>query len=170
MSSKICRRMMTAMQPLRNEGGNILEGVAVPYDRLSYPIMDEGTRPFRERIRAGALRFDGSTVMHVQHDRTGVPLARVGAGTLTLEESADGLRFRASLPESRMDVLEALERGDLDGSVSIGFIVDDDEWTHTETNSLREVTSGRLIEVSIVTAGAYGGAVGTFSNGGKTNG
>ena len=98
MSSKICRRMMTAMQPLRNEGGNILEGVAVPYDRLSYPIMDEGTRPFRERIRAGALRFDGSTVMHVQHDRTGVPLARVGAGTLTLEESSDGLRFRGPAP------------------------------------------------------------------------
>ena len=170
MSNKICRRTLTATKSLRTEAGNILEGVAVPYNRLSYPIMDEGTRPFRERIRAAALRFDGTTVMHIQHDRTGVPLARVGAGTLTLEESDEGLRFRAELPESRTDVLEALERGDLDGSVSIGFIVDDDEWTHTETSSLREVTAGRLVELSIVTAGAYAGAVGTFSPGGMNNG
>jgi HK97 family phage prohead protease len=169
MTPKICYRMAAAGQ-LTTTSPNSIEGIAVPYGRYSHVITNEAPRPFRERIRPRALAWDERTVMHVQHDRSGVPLARVGAGTMRLEEDSEGLRFHASLPAGRSDVIEALQRGDLDGSVSIGFIVEDDEWSHYEKQSLREVTKGRLVEVSLVTAGAYPGARGTYIPGGMTNG
>lgn len=99
-------------------------------------------------------------MMMVQHNPGGVPIGRVGAGTLEFEETAEGLMFRCNLPESRMDIREALERGDLDGSVSIGFQCDEDDWMHTKSASLRTVRKARLAELSIVTAGAYRGARG----------
>lgn len=166
---RICYRMAAAGQ-LTTSSPSAIEGIAVPYGRYSNVITNEAPRPFRERIRPRALTWNETTVMHVQHDRTGVPLARVGAGTMQLEESPEGLRFRATLPAGRSDVIEALQRGDLDGSVSIGFIVEEDEWDHHDKQSLREVTKGRLIECSLVTAGAYPGARGTYIPGGMTNG
>ena len=169
MIPKMCYRMAAA-GTLTATGTNSIAGIAVPYDRYSHVINGEAPRPFRERIRPRALSITDQTVMHVQHDRTGVPLARVGAGTLTFDEAGEGLRFSAILPSTRSDVLEALQRGDLDGSVSIGFIVDEDEWDHHDKQSLREVTKGRLIEVSLVTAGAYPGARGTYIPGGMNNG
>ena len=62
------------------------------------------------------------------------------------------------LPDARDDVREALSRGDFDGSVSIGFIVDEDEYQHYEKGSIRTVTRGHLVELSIVTRGAYASA------------
>ena len=119
-------------------------------------------------MHPGALVVDENTVLQIQHDSTGLPLARVGAGTLSFRETPNGLEFSATLPESAVQLRESLERGDMNGSVSIGFICDDDQWTHTENQSMREVTSGRLLELSLVVAGCYVGAR-TF-NGGKANG
>jgi len=148
---------------------NSLSGIAVPYNELSHPIPGAG-RSFREKIRPGALTYDENTVMLTQHDQRGVPLARVGAGTLSFRETPDGLEFTAKLPDSRPDIREAFERGDLDGSVSIGFYVepDGDRWTHGKKSSMREVTSGHIVEVSAVVQGAYRGAVANY--GGTPNG
>jgi len=148
---------------------NSLSGIAVPYNELSHPIPGAG-RSFREKIRPGALTYDENTVMLTQHDQRGVPLARVGAGTLSFRETPEGLEFTAKLPDSRPDIREAFERGDLDGSVSIGFYVepDGDRWTHGKKSSMREVTSGHIVEVSAVVQGAYRGAVANY--GGKPNG
>ena len=148
---------------------NSLSGIAVPYNELSHPIPGAG-RSFREKIRPGALTYDENTVMLTQHDQRGVPLARVGAGTLSFRETPDGLEFTAKLPDSRPDIREAFERGDLDGSVSIGFYVepDGDRWTHGKKSSIREVTSGHIVEVSAVVQGAYRGAVANY--GGTPNG
>lgn len=148
---------------------NELTGIAVPYGQLSHPIQGAG-RSFREKMKPGALTYDDNTVMLTQHDQQGIPLARVGAGTLSFRETKDGLEFTATLPDSRPDLREALERGDMSGAVSIGFYVDDDgdRWLHTNKQSMREVTSGHLVELSLVTAGAYPGARATY--GGKPNG
>ena len=158
MSQKMNLRRMTAGRidgpAAPGEGGYEISGLAVPFNTLSAPIPDAG-RVFRERIDARALTWDDRTVMLTQHDHTGVPLARVGSGTMTFENTDEGVRFRATLPESRADVREALERGDLPGDVSIGFLVDDDRWTHAKKGSMRTVTAGHIIELSLVTAGAY---------------
>lgn len=144
-----------------------LSGIAVPYNTASRPIPG-AAREFREVMEPGALTYDDATVVLVNHDQDGVPLARVGAGTLTFAESDEGLRFTAQLPANRADITEALERGDLDGSMSVGMYVEADKWTHGEGQSVRRVTRGYLAEVSIVRQGAYEKASATY--GGKPNG
>ena len=143
-----------------NEGVRF-EGVAVPYNATSVTLRDR-RRPYKERIAPGALRWDGNTVMLTQHDQRGIPLARVSSGTLRFSDGADGLEFEADLPESRTDIREALQRGDLDGSVSIGFVCNDDDWVHGKSTSLRTVREADLVELSICSQGAYPGARGDY--------
>ena len=130
------------------------DGIAVPYNTTSVTLRDR-RRPYKERIAPGSLRWSDDTVMLTQHDQRGIPLARVAAGTLRFHDNGNGLAFEAELPESRADIREALRRGDLDGSVSIGFVCEDDDWVHGKTTSLRTVRKAELVELSIVTAGAY---------------
>ncbi len=144
------------MDPTTSQSDDLqISGTAVPFDKLSHPIEGERGRAFREKIEPGSLTWDDRTVLLVQHDQRGIPLARIGSGTMTMENGPDGVRFRATLPQSRSDVREALERGDLSGDVSIGFIVEDDRWLHGKTGSVRTVTSGHVVELSIVSNGAY---------------
>ena len=167
------RKLETRLMPTRSNtttSDNSVTGIAVPYGQLSHPIQGAG-RSFREKVKPGALTYNENTVLLTQHDQRGVPLARVGAGTLSFRETKQGLEFTATLPESRADLREALERGDMSGAVSIGFYVeeDGDRWTHANKQSLREVTQGHLVELSLVSpAGAYPGA--RITHGGKPNG
>lgn len=167
------RKLETRLMPTRSTtttSDNSVTGIAVPYGQLSHPIQGAG-RSFREKVKPGALTYDENTVLLTQHDQRGVPLARVGAGTLSFRETKQGLEFTATLPESRADLREALKRGDMSGAVSIGFYVEDDgdRWTHANKQSLREVTQGHLVELSLVSpAGAYPGA--RITHGGKPNG
>lgn len=163
---KIERRIRTA-RVMSNPSTGDISGIAVPYNEASSPLPGAG-REFREYMQPDALEVSDDTVLILQHDQTGVPLARVGAGTLRFTEGESGLMFMASLPSNRTDVHEALERGDLDGSVSVGMYVDEDEWTHGKEQSIRKVTKGRLVELSLVVRGAYDGARGVY--GGKPNG
>jgi len=146
-----------ALTKTRSGSYRMIEGVAVPYRSLSVILRDR-PRPYRERIAPGAMEVDDSVSMFIQHDHGGVPLARTGAGTLRFEERENELGFACDLPECRQDVIEALERGDFDGSVSVGFIVaeDGDTWQHRRSGpSVRTVRAARLVELSLVTAGAY---------------
>ena len=83
-------------------------------------------------------------------------LARTRSGTLTLNDTASGLRFTADLAETSVgnDVRALLERGDLSGEMSFGFYVDRDEWNPRRTE--RTVTAARLVELSVVVDAAYG--------------
>ena len=141
-----------------------ISGVAVPYNSPSQ-LLNDRARPYREQFRAGAFPVVGPNVaLYVQHDHSGVPLARTGANTLSFEEQPDGLRFSAELPESRMDVIEAVQRGDFAG-VSIGFIALSDDWQHRGKGmpSTRVVERAHLYELSLVANPAYPGA--TISQG-----
>jgi len=138
-----------------------IEGVAVPYKSMSC-LMHDRRRAYREKVKPGALQWGDDTVLLCQHDQSGVPLARVSSGTLRFTESEKGLMFEADLPENRADVLEALERGDLDGACSIGFVCEEDTWMHSSKGSIRTVQKANLIELSLVTAGAYPAARGSL--------
>ena len=153
-------RMMPTAVRLTNS--RTLEGIAVPYNSLSVTLRDR-PRPYKERIEPRSIQWDDNVVMLMQHDPQTVPLARVGAGTMRVFDSSDGLRFEADLPENRADVIEALSRGDLDGSVSIGFVCREDSWQHHRgAPSVRTVRAATLHEISIVSAGAYRGARGSL--------
>lgn len=140
--------------------GRTITGIAVPYNSSSTLLRDR-PRPYRERFSHGAFEsIDDHVSLFVGHDHRSLPLARVGAGTLSFTESREGLLFQATLPEARTDVLEAVRRGDI-GGVSIGFNTIEDTWTHRrgDTPSSRVVTRAELFELSLVPAGAYPAAV-----------
>jgi HK97 family phage prohead protease len=145
------------MMPAGTLTKRTLEGLAVPYRSLSVVLRDR-PRAYREKIEPRAMQIDDSVSMFIQHNPGDVPLGRTGAGTLRFEEKDSGLEFACDLPESRQDVIEALERGDFDGSVSVGFIVaeDGDTWQHRRSGpSVRTVRAARLVELSLVTSSAY---------------
>ncbi len=156
--------MQARMMPVTTTGNSrAFSGTAVPYNTMSSMLYDK-PRPYRERIEPGSVRWNDSTVLMSQHDQRGIPLARVSSGTLKFWEEQDGLKFSALLPESRSDIQEALERGDLDGSVSIGFICHKDKWQHTRSASVRTVHDAEMVELSLVVSGAYGSASGSMES------
>ena len=86
-------------------------------------------------------------------------LGRTKSGTASLAVDATGLRYRVRPPTTQIgrDVVELVERGDIDGS-SFGFRVLKDSWTEGVTpNALpvRHIEAVALYDVSPVTQPAY---------------
>ena len=136
-----------------------LVGVAVPYGE--YAEIRESGLVFRERFLPDSVEVRADVTLRIGHAPGGVPLARVGAGTLSFTQSPEGLLFRAKLPEARADLREALERRDLDGAVSIGFrdVKDTKRIVpRSRVAYLRDIESAVLDHLSIVERPAYAGA------------
>lgn len=77
--------------------------------------------------------------------------------TLRMHVDEHGLRYEIKMPESRRDLIESIERGDIRGS-SFSFIVSPggEEWSDEEGRSIRTVKSiASLIDVGPVTFPAY---------------
>lgn len=151
----ISRRDITATE--QSLDGRTLAGYAAVYNQDSREIV-EGGRRFTERIAPGAfnqtLSERGDVKLFYNHDAS-MPLARTRSGTLELRSDRNGLAFSAKLPDTTLgnDVRALIERGDLSGEMSFGFIVDEDSWS--KDRSQRLVKRARLIEVSIVQDAAY---------------
>lgn len=112
---------------------------------------------FTERIAPGAFRRSleaGADVRALWNHSGTVPLGRRSAGTLRLQEDADGLAVEIDPPESRTDVVEAIRRGDVTG-MSFGFFVREDEWAIRDGLKIRTLLDVDLIEVSPVIFPAY---------------
>ena len=124
--------------------GRRLRGV-VPYN-----IESRDLGGWRERMAPGCLRNAqlGDLVATVDH--SGLPIGRY-PGTLTLEDRDDGLHWSVELPESRADVREAVERGDLNAS-SWRMIVARDRWDG-DVRTVEEVRA--LRDVAVVVNPAY---------------
>lgn len=135
-----------------SEDGKI-KGYAALFDSWSLPISERG-RTFRERIKRGALKPDGSVSLWWMHDHTD-PLANTKSGTLVITEDAKGVAFEADLGAgARADEIRDLVRRGVVAEMSIGFVVEADAW---EGATSRTVTRARLHEVSLVENAAYPG-------------
>lgn len=126
--------------------GRSLYGVAAPFGAETR-IAD-----FREVIAPGAFTgtlADGHDVLALADHDTAKVLGRTSTGTLTLRETAAGLEYRLTLPDTTIgnDLRALAARGDL-GGVSFGFRAIRDSWAG-EVRTLHEV---ELQEVSIVQA------------------
>jgi HK97 family phage prohead protease len=78
--------------------------------------------------------------------------------TMTLSVDEKGLKYTVLLPESRQDIAESVERGDLRGS-SFSFVVAEggEEWTTENGRSIRLVKKIKsLLDCGPVTYPAYG--------------
>jgi len=132
-----------------------IEGYAAVFNQLS-----EDFGGWRERILPGAFDAVLATKPDVRalfnHD-SNVILGRTTAGTLELRSDKQGLRYSIDPPESRADVVEAIERGDVTGS-SFAFTIGKggDEWRTSLGGIVREIRSVcGLFDVGPVVYPAY---------------
>jgi len=126
--------------------GRQLIGVAAPY------CAETRINDFREVIAAGAftrtLSEQRDILALADHDPTRV-LGRTKSGTLALRETAQGLEYTLTLPDTSVgnDIRELAQRGDI-GGVSMGFRAVRDSWS----GDLRTLHEVELHEISIVSA------------------
>jgi HK97 family phage prohead protease len=121
---------------------------------IPYNVESRDLGGFREVISPGALRSTRLDDLVLTVDHAGVPLAR-HPGTLALEDRDDGLHWSAEPPTSRADVVEAIERGDLNGG-SWRMRVGRDEW-RGNVRHVHEISE--LADVSVVTRPSYNAPV-----------
>ena len=139
-----------------SDGGTCIEGHAAVFDSWSETLG--GIFPFKEKVRKGAFaesigRDDIRALFN--HDPNYV-LGRNRAGTLELIEDDVGLRVRITPPDTSWarDITTSIRRGDI-SQMSIGFVVEDDEWSSKDGIDTRELKKVRLFDVSPVTFPAY---------------
>jgi HK97 family phage prohead protease len=135
---------------------NFIEGHAAVFDSWSETLG--GIFPFKEKVRKGAfvdsLGQDDIRALF-NHDPNYV-LGRNKAGTLHLTEDERGLLVKISPPNTTWakDLRTSIERGDIN-QMSIGFVVEDDEWRYEDGYDVRELKKVKLYDVSPVTFPAY---------------
>jgi hypothetical protein len=129
-------------------------GYAAKFDRMSQNLGG-----FVERIAPGFFnksRGDGwpGVVARYNHDDN-MLLGTTGAGTLRLGIDEIGLSYDIDMPQSRGDVYELVQRGDVRQS-SFAFVAFEDDWSTTDQGfPLRTLISGRLHDVAPVNTPAY---------------
>lgn len=154
---------VTECRALEEENKRFLEGHASVFSQKSKLIF-ENERIFNEIIAPNAfddlLKDEKIDVpMTFNHER-GRLLGRTKSNTLQISKDEKGLRFRVEIPNTTTgnDVYELVKRGDLYEN-SFGFISDrsTDTWTKDENGTnIRTVNNiKRLVDISIVTSGAY---------------
>ena len=114
---------------------------------------------FTEEIAPEAVRAvvdEGQDIRLLYNHDSSIVLARTASGTMTVEATKRGLEFDApELGKTRDDVLEAIERGDVDG-VSWAFNVRKEEWDDSGDIPHRTVTEfERVFELSPTAFPAY---------------
>jgi len=149
-------------EPLQIADGQTFRGTAIAWGDSTAPLAE--LNGYRERFKPDALRWNDETAMYMGHAfEQQIPLARVGAGTMALRSTEQGLQFEGRLPEWAGAITEALRRGDLSGAVSIGFRADEDGSDWNNRARLRTVRSASLHHIAIVPMGAYPSATGNLS-------
>src|SRR5829696_7659385 len=118
--------------------------------RIPYGVESRDMGGWREVIEPGALSRTVFDDLVVTVDHAGVPLGRY-PGTLELEDRDDGLHWSVDPPASRVEVREAVERGDLRAG-SWRMVVKRDEW-RGDVRHVHDIAV--LRDVSIVTRPAY---------------
>jgi HK97 family phage prohead protease len=105
---------------------------------------------WNEVLEPTALRGAKLDDLIARVDHAGVPIGRFPK-TLDVEERSDGLHWAVTPPASRADLLEAIERGDLQAG-SWQMVVSKDRW-EGDTRHVEQISE--LRDVSIVSTPAY---------------
>ncbi len=139
-----------------SENGSVIEGHAAVFDSWSETLG--GIFPFKEIVRKGAFsKSIGTDDIRAlfNHDPNYV-LGRNRSGTLELTEDDVGLKVRISPPDTSWarDVQTSIKRGDIT-QMSIGFLVEEDDWRTEKGMDIRELRQVKLFDVSPVTFPAY---------------
>jgi HK97 family phage prohead protease len=139
--------------------GRELFGLAAVFGALSEPIrMPDGKGYFREKVAPGAFlaSIEEADVRGlINHDKNRI-LGRNKAGTLILAETAEGLSYRVTLPDTTdgRDIAVSVGRGDVTGA-SFSFVAIEDSWEEGDDLPIRTLLKVHLFDVGPVTFPAY---------------
>lgn len=145
-----------------DDGKRRISGYALTYYRADdpgteYQIGERIVERMMPGCADGVLAEDGfDCVALFNHDSNHV-LGRSTSGTLRLEVDDIGLRYEIDPPDSRQDIIELIERGDIAGS-SFAFFIEDEERIEDrkENRVIYQVNKiTRLMDVGPVTYPAY---------------
>lgn len=118
--------------------------------------------PFTEEIDSAALTDEilGQDIRGLYNHDENFVLGRTKSGTMVVRKTKSGVEYDIEkMPASRADVMEAIERGDVDGS-SFSFTVLEDAWTRADEKSKphrRILAFERLYDMGPVAFPAYDG-------------
>lgn len=138
------------------DGGRKVGGYAAMFDKLSRNLggfVEVVTPSFFNHTRANGWP---DVICRYNHDDN-MLLGTTGGNTLRLWTDETGLMYEVDPPNSRADIVELIERGDVRKS-SFAFRIDvnGDEWTLTDQDyPLRKLVSGHLVDVAPVNMPAY---------------
>jgi HK97 family phage major capsid protein len=126
---------------------------------IPYGVESRDLGGWREVMEPGCLREALLDDLVATVDHAGVPIGR-HPRTLEIEDGADAFRWSVELPESRSDVREAVERGDLrSGSWRMIVAPGGDEWR----GRVRHINRvAELRDVAVVTTPAYAAAAAEY--------
>ena len=129
-------------------------GYAAKFERMSQNLG--GFVEIIDRSFFNKSRGDGWPDVMARHNHDdNLLLGTTGAQTLRLSLDEIGLDYAVDVPQTRMDVYELVQRGDVRKS-SFAFIAFEDDWTTSDQGfPLRRLISGRLIDVASVNTPAY---------------
>lgn len=128
--------------------GYRVEGYATTFDAP----YDFGFGGMKECVRSDAVSGANMSDVIFQFDHSGLVLARVRNGTLSVEPDAHGLRVRADLggTEAGRQLHEAIKNGLID-RMSWGFTVARDGWDYDEESRTSYITKvDKVFDVSAV--------------------
>ena len=117
---------------------------------VPYAVESRDMGGWKEIIEPGALRQANLDELIARVDHAGVPIGRFPK-SLDVEDRSDGLHWSVVPPESRADLREAVERGDLRAG-SWQMVVGRDRW-EDEVRHVEQIAE--LRDVSVVSAPAY---------------
>jgi uncharacterized protein len=136
-----------------------LDGLAVVYNSVTE--IREGNLRLREIVRPGSMRLPSGgrdVVSRMNHDANR-HLGRTASGSLTITDSAEGVRFRVRLPNTSVghDVAELVRSGELRGCSFMFSIPDGGQSFRRAPDGtlLREITRYTLYELGPVISPAY---------------
>jgi uncharacterized protein len=145
------------VQVRADNGARKVGGYAAMFDKLSRNLggfVEVVTPSFFNMTRANGWP---DVICRYNHDDN-MLLGTTGGNTLRLWTDETGLMYEVDPPNSRSDIVELIERGDVRKS-SFAFRLDTngDEWTTTDQDfPLRKLVSGQLVDVAPVNMPAYG--------------
>jgi HK97 family phage prohead protease len=133
----------------------IIQGYAAVFGSRSQPLGHQGVIEQVAPSFFNKSRGDGWPGVTARYDhKSEFILASTRSHTLELTVDGTGLRYVAELPESRADIYELVDRGDVAGS-SFSFNCFEDDWDYRDGVTQRTLLSGKLLDVGPTSTPAY---------------
>ena len=129
-----------------------VSGLAIVWD---VPSLDRGG--YRDVFARGCLQIGPDVTALLSHDAS-VILGRTTAGTLRLDDQADGVHFNLDLPDTQAgrDLLTSLKRGDVSQCSFLALILEEDwDYNRILQTPVRTILSAELLEISVVPMPAF---------------